>query len=210
MPRRPFLYLLAMTAMGGPASAYTLTLTPSSTVSGQPGTTSGWGYLITNSSSQYMVIVNSYFCEPGQDPLFTTCTQSLGAYSDFIANRATVIPPMSTASVAFNAQTGQGLGEYAIRSGASVGQSDSGSIVLAYDLYTANPFTDSTAQLVGGDAELTAPAAVQVGTQTTNSVPVLSNWGLAALTLMLIAFAAWQLAGSDQDGRRGGAQSPRG
>ncbi len=208
MPRRPYLFLLGMTVMGWPASAYVLTLAPSATVSGLPGNTVGWGYSITNSSSQYMVIVNSYFCESGQDPLYTTCTQSVGAYSDFIASKATVIAPMSTATVAFSAQTSQGVGGYAIRSSATVGQTDSGSIVVEYDLYTANPFTDSTAQIVGGDAELTAPASVQVGTSTVTPVPVLSNWALAALALLLIAAAMRHLAGSERNGRRGGLPRP--
>lgn len=203
MARWPYLFLFGMAAMGWPASAFVFTLTPSSgTVTGAPGSTAGWGYSITNSSSQYMVIVNSYFCESGQDPLFTTCTQSLGAYSDFIANKATVIPPMSTATLSFSAQTSQGIGGYAIRGGATAGQSDSGSIVIAYDLYTANPFTDPTAQLVGGDAELGATAAVQVAGQTT-TVPALSDLGMLALALLLMAWATRQLA-------RAAAHDPRG
>ena len=213
MTRWPCLCLVGMAAMAWPASAFVFTLTPSSgSVSGAPGSTAGWGYSITNNSSQYMVIVNSYFCESGQDPLFTTCTQSLGAYSDFIANKATVIAPMSTATLSFNAQTSQGVGAYAIRSGATAGQSDSGAIVLAYDLYTANPFTGPSAQLVGGDAELTASAAVQVTSQTTPSapVPVLSDLGLLALALLLIAFATRKLARDDEKGARAAAQDPRG
>jgi hypothetical protein len=209
MPKIPYRFLLGMAVMGWPASAHVLTLTPSGTVSGPPGATAGWGYSITNSSSQYMVIVNSYFCESGQDPLFTTCTQSLGSYSDFIASKATVIAPMSTATVSFNAQASLGLGAYAIRNSVTAGQSDSGSIVVEYDLYTANPFTDPTAQLVGGDAELTASAVVLVTSATITSVPTLSNWALAALAVLLIASATRQLSGSGQNWR-GGTHRPRG
>src|ERR1039457_1406972 len=102
MARWLYLGLLGMTVMGWPASAYVLTLTSSSgTVSGLSGATAGWGYSITNSSSQYMVIVNSYFCESGQDPLFTTGTQSLGTYNDFIATNEAVVAPLGTATLSF-------------------------------------------------------------------------------------------------------------
>ena len=215
MARWLYLGVLGMTVMGLPASAYVLTLTPSSgTVTGLPGSTAGWGYSITNSSSQYMVIVNSYFCESGQDPLFTTCTQSLGIYNDFIATNETVVAPLGTANRTFSSQNSQGAGGYTISSGAAAGKTDSGAIVVIYDLYTANPFTDPTAQQIGGDAELTVPAAVQVPDSTTHSVPALSDWALLALALLLIACATRQLGRSDergrQDGARGAADCPRG
>lgn len=185
---------LAMTALGAPPPpSITLTLTPvSGTVTGLPGSIAGWGYTIANNSTQYMVIVNSYFCEAGQDPLFTTCTQSLGAFSDFIAVAGTVIPPQNTVARTFNNSSRQGLGGYAIGANAA-GHSDAGSIVVVYDFYTANPFTDPSATLVGGDIELTASAAVQVPALNTFGAPALSTWGLLALALLLMAFATRRL-----------------
>ena len=191
---------LLLTAFGwaaGPASV--LTLTPSSgTVTGLPGAVVGWGYSITNNTSQYMVIVNSYFCGTGQDPLYTTCTQAIGSYSDFIATSATVIPPLSTVTKAFSAppsavQPGQGAGSYTVAANAAAGKSDTGSLVVVYDLYSANPFTTLGAVQSGGDIELTATAAVQVPAPATFSVPTLSEWGLMALALLLVGFGTRKL-----------------
>jgi len=171
-----------------------LTLAPSSgTVTGAAGAVTGWGYSITNNTSQYMVIANSYFCAAGQDPLYTTCTQAIGTYSDFIATNATVIPPLSTVTKAFSAQPAQGAGSYTVAANAAAGKSDTGSLVVIYDLYTANPFTTLSAVQVGGDVELTATAAVQVPAPVTFSVPTLSEWALMALALLLVAFGARKL-----------------
>ncbi len=168
------------------ADPVTLTLTPGNgSASGLPGTTVGWGYSITNNSSDYLVLANSYFCGAGQDPIFTTCTQSLGTYNDRIAqnfqNNLTVIAPGTTVSDMFDAGSGNGLGEYLIDALANPGQTDIGSIVIVYDAFDANPFLGAANQ-IGGDTDLSANAEVQVAGRTT--VPEPGTLSLLSLALV--------------------------
>jgi hypothetical protein len=185
MTRSSYIAVLGSIAMGFPALATPiLNLTPSGTVSGLPGSTAGWGYSITNDKADVLLVANSYFCQSGQDPLFTTCTQSLGTYNDFIASNATEIAPGSTASQSFNALASNGVGEYTISGLATAGQTDSGLIVLVYDLFTCDPFTACGAIQIGGDVEVSAAADVQV-TAPTSGVPEPGT-----LVLLGSAFAA--------------------
>jgi hypothetical protein len=159
MTRIFYLAVLGLALIGLTASADTITLdlTPAGgTVSGLPGSTVGWGYTIGNGSNDYLIVANSYFCESGQDPLFTTCTQALGTYSDFIANNGILIAPGDTGSQSFDASTQSGVGEYIIDPSATAGESDTGSLVVLYDLFDAN-FNQ-----IGGAMELTAGAEVNV------------------------------------------------
>ncbi len=117
-------------------------VTPSGTVSGQPGDTVGWGYSITNDTADVLLVSNTYFCQSGQDPLLTTCTQQLGAYNDFAASNTTEVAPSGAANQSFDATTFSGIGDYVISSLATPGQSDVGFLVLVYDLYTCDPLTD--------------------------------------------------------------------
>ena len=193
MTARPTLYLTpcALLLAALPAAAGVFGLAPSSgIISGLPGSNTGWSYAVNNTTGHYLVVANSYFCESGQDPLFTTCTQTLGANSDFIAAAATNVAPDATASGTFSALAGQGVGKYAIRTTAALGQQDAGNIVIVYDVFTANPFTDPTAQQIGGDVEVTLPAAVQV---TSPTVPALAPAAAAALAFMLMLCGALYL-----------------
>ncbi len=173
------LSLIGLTASADPVS---LSLTPSSgTVSGMPGDTVGWGYTIDNGTDDYLIVANSYFCEPGQDPLFTTCTPALGTYNDFIATNGTLIAPDDMGNQSFDAGAGSGVGEYVIDPSATPGESDAGSIVVLYDLFDAN-FNQ-----IGGTMELTADAEVDVigGTSPVPEprLPILLGFALAALIL---------------------------
>lgn len=197
-----FLFLPLMLA-ALPAAGGVFTLSPSSgTVSGLPGAKTGWGYTIANNTGNYLVVANSYFCEAGQDPLFTTCTQTLGTYTDYVANAATVVGPNATVNGSFNVTGQQGTGQYAINSTASSGQTDSGNIVLVYDVFTANPFVlNSNAQQIGGDVEVFVPAAVQV---TTTQVPAVGSTVAAALALLLLAlggYILWRADAARPEGR---------
>src|SRR5579863_9522416 len=78
------------------ADSVTLQLDPlSGTVSGSPGDTVGWGYTLDNNTSDYLVVSFSAFCEPGQDPLFTTCSPALDAstYTDFLSSTFIELSP---------------------------------------------------------------------------------------------------------------------
>ncbi len=173
------LFPLGLTAF---ADSITLTLTPSSgTVSGLPGDTVGWGFSLDNDTGDYLSVANSYFCAGTEDPAYTTCSPSLGAstYTDFIASNGTFLDPDTSTGQSFDAATQSGVGEYTIDGSASAGQSDTGSIVVLYDLY------DADFNQIGGTMELFAPAEVEV-TGATSAVPeprlpILLGFGLAAL-----------------------------
>jgi hypothetical protein len=156
------MWLMCSAAAAGPVS---IALTPADgAVSGLPGSTVGWGFSLTNNSTDpngnptFLLVANSYFCEAGQDPqapLFTTCTPLLGTYNDFIAGNATLVAPGdTTAPQPFDAGSSQGLGEYVIDGAALPGQADSGSLIVVYDLYDADPFGPNGPNEIGGDTEL--------------------------------------------------------
>jgi hypothetical protein len=156
---------LSVIVITAAADSVTLDLTPSSgAASGMPGDTVGWGYSIDNDTEDYLIVANSYFCDPGQDPLFTTCSPSLGIYSDFIANNGTLLLPDSSADQSFDASSDNGVGQYVISSSATPGESDTGSVVVLYELF------DADFNQIGGTIELSAPAEVMV-TGSVSSVP---------------------------------------
>lgn len=168
---------LAM-SLAANADSVTLQLDPlTGTVSGLPSDTVGWGYALTNNTSDYLLVSTSHFCEPGQDPFFTTCSPVLGAssYIDFFSSNFILIAPNSSASASFDATSQSGVGEYSIDPSAFAGQSDSGSITVVYDLFDADPTTGSANQVcsninVNGssicDFEVSAAAAVDVAGAT--------------------------------------------
>jgi hypothetical protein len=192
MTRMFYITLLGLLAMCLAASAdsVTLTLAPSDgSVSGLPGDSVGWGYTLVNGSSDYLLVANSYFCESGQDPLFTTCSPSLGAstYQDFIANDFTLIAPGGSADATFDAVTNSGVGEYNIDPLVTSG-SDSGSLTIVYDLYDADPTMGAANQICPNDSvcdwEVSASAQVLVaGTSTVPEprLPIFLAFGFLAL-----------------------------
>lgn len=159
-------------------------VTPSGTVSGQPGDTVGWGYSITNDTADVLLVSNTYFCQSGQDPLLTTCTQQLGAYNDFAASNTTEVAPSGAANQSFDATTFSGIGDYVISSLATPGQSDVGFLVLVYDLYTCDPLTDCGATRIGGDVEMSAAAEVDV--TGAPGVPEPGTWILVSSALAIL------------------------
>jgi hypothetical protein len=157
-----FLFLLiAVGCLAGNAEMVMITTDPpGGAVTGSPGQTVGYGFTITNTTPYYLLFDNSYFCEPSQDPEFTTCTQSLGTYQDYIANNFTEVAPMSSLSESFNANTMTGFGAYDISPTAMVGATDSGNLVATYMEYQGDPFNGGTQASL--DIELSAPASVTV------------------------------------------------
>ena len=192
MIRASYISVFALLLTGISASADpTLILTPSGTVSGNPGDTVGWGYSIDNDTVYSLIVTESDFCEPGQDPLFTTCSPTLGTYTDFIASNGTLISPGTTGSQAFD-PSGTGVGEYVIDPSATPGQSDIGSIVVEYQLF------DDNFDQIGGTMELSASAEVDVTGTGTSPVPEPATQGLvvAGLLLSAVAYRRFRFSGS--------------
>jgi hypothetical protein len=171
--------LIAVGCLAGNAEMVMITTDPpGGAVSGSPGQTVGYGFTITNSTPYYLLFDASYFCEPGQDPEFTTCTQSLGTYQDYIAANFTEVAPMSSLSESFNANTMTGFGAYNISPTAMVGATDSGNLIATYMEYQGDPLNGGT-PVPPGDIELSAPASVTVIPVSTTPEP--SSWTLAML-----------------------------
>lgn len=188
--RKTWLVVLLLT--GGCVAGYgdpILVIDPKGgAVTGAPGQTVGWGFSVTNDTPYYLLFDASYFCQPGQDPQFTTCTQTLGTYSDLIAYNFTEVAPMSTSpDQPFDLASMTGFGDYAISSTASVGSVDTGNLIATYMEYDGDPF-DGGSQ-VSGDIEIDAPASVTV-TGSTPGVPEPSSWTMLAAGL---AAVGWRL-----------------
>jgi len=170
--------MVLMLAALGSWSAYAipiLTLTPSGNVKGGPGQTVGWGFSFMNDTTFFLLVDGSFFCQPAQDPQFTTCTQTLGVYTDYIASNSTLVSPNSTASQSFmQGNPGMGVGQYTISSSAMFGAIDSGKIIVTYQEFNGNPFMGGTQ--ASGDIEVSALASVQV-------VPEPATFGLLGASL---------------------------
>jgi hypothetical protein len=149
-------FLLAGSGVASPL----LTLTPANGfIEGGPSETVGWGYTLSNDTSFYLLVDASYFCQLGEDPAFTTCTQTLGTYTDFIASNLTIISPHSSTSQTFDPNFMTGVGSYTIDPSAPLYSMDTGSVVATYQEYMGNPLVSGTQ--VSGDIELSASAMVE-------------------------------------------------
>ncbi|MCC6262641.1 MAG: hypothetical protein IT169_03615 [Bryobacterales bacterium] len=143
------------------ADPITLTLIPSNgAVSGAPGDTVGWGFSLTNGSDNYLMVANSYFCQAGEDPFFSTCTQLLGVYSDFIAANGIMLAPSQSWMETYDGTIMAGVGEYTIDNAATPGSVDAGAISVVYNLFEGDPFVDGIP--VDGDFEIFTTASVTV------------------------------------------------
>ena len=164
--------LCCWSAYASPAPTVTLTLIPADgSVSGFAGQTVGWGYFsITNDTSFFLLINNSYFCGPGGDPNSTDCTTNpfgpaFGVYTDYIGafNPFTEVPPFSTIGPSFFSPgtpgTANGVGEYKINLGTPIGSVDTGTIFITFDEYSGDPFDGGD---YAGSDQISATASVTV------------------------------------------------
>jgi hypothetical protein len=182
--------LMCVAATADPV-APSFNLIPNLTVSalfGPAGGTVGWGFSLTNNdTNDFLLVSNSFFCGPGQDPLFTTCAPALGAssYNDFAGSNGINIGPGGVVTQLFDAIS-MGVGEYVIDSAASPGQVDTGSITLLYDFFTGDPFDpNSGATPDGGTMEISADASVTV----TGNVGAVPEPGLSPLLYVVLGGA---------------------
>ncbi len=150
---------------------YTFNLVPlNGMVSGAPGTTVGWGYSITNNSTDYLVTtaINSDIFANGM-PF---------ALFDFPA-----IAPNNTVTEAFVANI-SGLYQLTWDNNAPVGLSNAGLFVLSADFYSGDPLAGGTFLSSADDTF----AAYSATVMTPSSVPEPSSFALLSLGL---ALAAW-------------------
>ena len=146
-----------------------LTLIPSNgIIAGNPGTTVGWGFTITN-SSDYVVMTGAQFCGNGSAPPFCDpLSPSLGTFTDFTGAQFLLIGPSPesiSVTQSFDNAGRTGVGSFSIDSGAVPGSVATGLIELTYDLFSVTPnspdFNPLTDTISNGNF-LTAPAEVDV------------------------------------------------
>jgi hypothetical protein len=182
MKRITWVAVVLTVLCGCSAFAAPLVMLDMSALSGAPGQTVGWGYTaITNDTSFFLVITNSFFCTTGGDPNFTDCTTpgtgptsfgpQFGTYTDYIAQSFTEVPPFGMIGpAAFSpGSPGFGIGQFQINSNAVWMNVDTGNIFITFDEYNGFP-------LDGGDfvgsSEMSAPASVLVTPEPASVVMV--------------------------------------
>lgn len=140
-------------------------------ISGPPGSTVGWGYSITNDTSDWLQTMN---VDQGifQHGTFTSLF-------DF-----PVIAPGATVTVDFVFTNGTGidtgLGEFAWDANAPAGFVNSGLFVLSYDLFSVDPLLDPNAIPLGPEASTSTPYSATVS-EPSSLYLALSGIGIALL-----------------------------
>jgi PEP-CTERM motif len=152
-----------MFAAVAPATAVFLFDSAGGALSGNPGTTVGWGFIIAD-ATEFALVSETGFCPTGSTESDLPCANALGTYTDFTRNDPVVGPSPDSPSVTqpFNLGAQLGYGSFQISAGAAVGTVLNGEIAIVYDLFTGDPNTDPTATQIGGDNFISLPASVTV------------------------------------------------
>ena len=168
----------------------TLSLLPSGDISGPAGANIGWGFTITN-NLDYIEITSAEFC---LTPFPACSAPTIGMFTDIISqfgNDVIVGPPgamddPSTVSepYEFDMMAKTGVGNFAINPGALPGDTNSGQIVLTYNVFDQDP--NNGGMELFDDQVLTANASVTVTAATTPEPATagLLVLGMAALVLV--------------------------
>jgi hypothetical protein len=152
-----------------------LTLNPT-TISGAAGQVIGWGFTLT-ADPLYWVTVSSALIDTETNP-------ALGFFSDWISlaggpDNGVLTPGGSTWSQSYSAALFTGFGEYAIDGGAVPGDGNSGSFLLIYRRYSADPNLCGSCFI---DTQVTtAPFGVNVEVAAAPEPPWTAAIGLACL-----------------------------
>ena len=143
----------AMSAYGGPI---TLTLLPSSSISGAAGSTVGWGYQITNTTSNWLETSNV------AADIFTNGTPSVIFDFPVIAPGATVTEAFSKTVTAACPVPNCGLFQFTWNAGAPAGATNSGTFSISSEYFGTNPLTDPNALDLGPSPDATAAYTVSL------------------------------------------------
>ncbi len=179
MRRQMRLILWMVTLAASLQATPVLTLIPANgAIGGVPGETVGWGFTLDN-TEDYAVITYAEFSSDG----------ALGSafvdYSFFNYVVAGPAPESPSVTWDFDASAHEGIGEFTIPAGATLGERTFGEIVVLYDLFSVspndplfNPDTDTLSK----DNELRADASVEVVPEP-GAALLLTAGGLALLAL---------------------------
>lgn len=148
-------------------------------VSGTLGSIVGWGYSVTNETSDWVVLTASAF-----SPL-----PGWGAYNHYFTDNFVLLAPGATDTQPFTATgptTGVGVGYFVIDSKANPGATTTGgAITLSYDRYDGDP-TDGGNYL--SPAAVTDPVAASVTVLDATAVPEPTTCILLTLGLGVVGY----------------------
>ncbi|HME00132.1 MAG TPA: hypothetical protein VKM93_22725 [Terriglobia bacterium] len=171
----------AAVARGDSIDNLTFALSNNGAISGNPGSTPGWGFTLTNTLN-YVVIDASEFG--------ITQNSGDGSYMDIIGPNFIVVGTGVYAGTpitqAFDASVPSGVGSFAILPSATIGDVVLGNITLTYDVYSVSPndpsfdpFADSLAK----GLQISAGAQVDVTPEPGTLLLVLTATGLGLALL---------------------------
>ena len=162
------------------ADSWTFTLDPvGGSISGSAGSTIGWGYTITNSSTTNWLMLSGLSADAFQH---ATPDASLFLFP--------VVAPMSSLTVTYNASTFEGLFQITWDSTAPVGFVNGGTFVLSAEFWDADPFSGGNFASFALDQSALYSATVTPGGVTPVPEPaslILFSSGLCAV--------AWRVRG---------------
>jgi hypothetical protein len=171
-------FFLLFTAWGAAQAGPLLNLFPSSgAIQGAPGDNIGWGFTLASDPTLWISVITS--------SLLNETNPALGSYTDSIGLQggpvnAVLAPASSTWTEAFDFISAQGVGSYAIDPSAVLGLTDSGTLDVQYEAFTADPNICGTC--AAGFFDLTVPFSVQV----TQAPEPVTAW-LTAAALVILA-----------------------
>jgi hypothetical protein len=120
------------------------TLPASGNVSGSPGSTVGWGYTLTNNTSNWLEAVN-----------LSAGSFTIGSPVAVIFFNFPILAPDTSVTVQFNALTDAGLYALALFPNAPLGASNTGTFLLDSQYFSGDPLSCGSC-FIGAAPELTA------------------------------------------------------
>jgi hypothetical protein len=166
-----FLIALGLTTLPSAwADSYTFSvIPPSGDITGPPGSTIGWGYSIDNLSTNDWLVTTAL----NADPFLNVTPNSLFDFPD--------LPPLTTATEAFDPIGGTGLYELTWDSTAPIGFTNLGVFTLSADFYSGDPTAGGS--FVGSAPDTTAGYSATVVTPEPSTLIPLAVCSLLLMSL---------------------------
>jgi hypothetical protein len=145
--------LVSLLLAATPAWSATLTLTPPD-IAGAPGSTIGFGFSMTGDLIYYTSIVSV--------TVLNEDNPGLGSFVDWLSPQGgpdnAVLAPDATWTQSYDPFQNTGFGQYLMNAGVPAGSTDSGTFLVQYDQFFADPNTCSFCWV--GDSTLTVDFSV--------------------------------------------------
>ena len=183
MSIKPHLAALALLCSSLGTQAVTIAVQGPAARTGLASSTVGWGFSIQSDATEWVSFIGSL--------LIDETTSSLGSYTDFIGLRGgpdgfALPPAVGTWLQFYDAPSLQGLGSYTLDPGALAGSSNSATLRVLYERYSASP------ALCGGNCYLGSAFADLLVSVT--AVPEPSPQALLAAGLAAVAWLQFSAA----------------